>query len=193
MKKYISLLLLSIVHFPLVAQQQPVITDMDGDGIVDTAFLAEGAGKILCALSSHKFKRVSSKKIYLSNMNDFYESKNGFSLDIHYNRTDNGYQFMYDKKAGKMRLIGYTCNYLGDITQDGSGGSSINLLTNTYIGNTNHYDEKKDKLIEGRQETIKVKSLPIYLDSFDDNFRVTFPKKAKGSKGHRPTNKKANR
>ena len=65
----------------------------------------------------------------------------------------------------------------GPATNDGSGESSVNLLTNSYIGDWNYYSDKKRKLI--KIPTIKSKMvLPkVFLESFDDAVYFSYSEK----------------
>ncbi len=63
----------------------------------------------------------------------------------------------------------------GNAANDGSGKSSVNLLTGDYIGNWNYYDETKNKLV--KIPTIKTKMYfpKIYLEEFNDE--TNYPEK----------------
>ncbi|MCH5597471.1 hypothetical protein [Niabella ginsengisoli] len=71
-----------------------------------------------------------------------------------------------------MRLIGMDRYELGDATLNGSGESSVNLLTGDYIGDWNYYDplanNEAGELI--KIPTIKTKMYfgKIYLEAFSD-------------------------
>lgn len=71
-----------------------------------------------------------------------------------------------------MRLIGMDRYEFGNAANDGSGESSVNLLTGDYIGDWNYYDpsanEEAGELI--KIPTIKTKMLfaKIYLEAFSE-------------------------
>ncbi len=65
----------------------------------------------------------------------------------------------------------------GPASNDGSGESSVNLLTGQYIGNWNYYDLKKEELI--KIPTIKSKMIfpKIYLENFSEKIYLDYSEK----------------
>ena len=63
-------------------------------------------------------------------------------------RSGNYFQFRYEKSTQKMQLIGMQRYNFGPANHDGSGESSVNLLTNRYIGEWNFFDVEQSKLIK---------------------------------------------
>lgn len=159
--------------FPIVfpAQEKKIAADFDGDKIPDTAYIdVENLG-IAYELSSQKFKKIFSEfedsgEIYL------HPAKNGFKVNINQMRAGSSYQFRYEKETGKMRLIGMSRYEFGPANNDGSGESSVNLLTNSYIAEWNYFDNNKAELI--KIPTIKKKMvLPkVYFDNLKNAYSI---------------------
>jgi hypothetical protein len=66
-------------------------------------------------------------------------------------------------------LIGMNLYEFGNAANDGSGESSVNLLTDDYIGNWHYYDHEKDKLIAIPPIKTKMHFEKIYLESFSSD------------------------
>lgn len=83
-------------------------------------------------------------------------------------------QFRYEPKDKKIRLIGMSRYEFGPANNDGSGKSSVNLLTNDYIGEWNYYDLDKSRLI--KMPTIKTKMTfkKKFLTDFDESVLYDF-------------------
>jgi hypothetical protein len=139
-----------------------LIKDLDGDNIPDSVYFDKEILMIVCKLSSSNFNGIRSKpidNIYISN------TKNGFEVRVVEHRAGYGNKFRYDPKSKRIRLIGMSRYEFGNAANDGSGESSVNLLTGDYIGNWNYDDY--DTLI--RIPTIRAKmTFPIiYLEDFN--------------------------
>ena len=172
-KKFLFLLLFPAVTF---AQEKILSADFDGDKINDKVYLDSTIGAVIYQLSSQKFKKVSSDQFEDSGEIFFYKSKNGFRVSRNQMRASNAYQFRYDKESGKMRLIGMERYEFGPANNDGSGESSVNLLTNTYIGEWNYFDNEKVKLV--KIPTIKKKMVfpKTYFDTLKNEFSTYMEK-----------------
>ncbi|MFM6934204.1 MAG: hypothetical protein ACKOXP_02085, partial [Flavobacteriales bacterium] len=57
-------------------------------------------------------------------------------------------QFRYNPKSKSVQLIGMSRYDYGNAVGDGSGESSVNLLTNEYIGIWSYFDLSTNKLIK---------------------------------------------
>jgi len=143
---------------------QSLQIDLDHDRKLDKVYFEEEC--LVCQLSSQNFKKMKSStlrndaKVYLS------KTKSGFKYHDNGMRSGAEWQFRYEKKSKKMRLIGMSRYNFGGSTNDGSGESSVNLLTNQYVGEWNYFNPIHPKLI--KIPTIKKKeSYPkIYLENF---------------------------
>ncbi|MBF8455966.1 hypothetical protein IV494_02130 [Kaistella sp. G5-32] len=154
----------------LFAQNQIVKSDFDGDKIMDKVYFDSASGMVICQLSSQKFKKVKTKSYNDDGTLTLGKTKNGFEISVSQMRAGNSYQFRYEKESKKMRLIGMWRSEFGPANNDGSGESSVNLLTNNYIADWNYYDVKKSKLV--KMPSIKKKMIfpKIYFDDLDDVF-----------------------
>ncbi|MEN4758762.1 hypothetical protein ABEG63_00310 [Chryseobacterium sp. C39-AII1] len=147
--------------------QEKIIQDIDADGIKDTISIDAENLKLIAQLSTKKFKKIYSGEIEsLDGQGSIRATKNGFELDIDWMRAGYACQFRYNKLEKKIQLIGMSRYEFGPANNDGSGESSVNLLTENYIGNWNYYDLRREKLI--KIPTIKAKM--IFPKTFFENF-----------------------
>jgi hypothetical protein len=65
----------------------------------------------------------------------------------------------------------------GNAVQDGSGESSVNLLTGDYIGNWNYFDIVTDRLVKIPTIRKKMKFKPIILEDFSDDTYFNYAEK----------------
>ena len=113
-----KLFLFFIVPTISFAQKEIISTDFDGDKITDKVYVDENGGTVTYELSSQKFKKVSTEdfrdngEIFLS------PSKNGFRIELNRMRSENSYQFRYEKSTGKMQLIGMQRYEFGPANND---------------------------------------------------------------------------
>ena len=166
-KKFFFLLFFPALIF---AQEKILIADFDGDKVADKVYLDSNIGAVVYQLSSQNFKKVSSDQFEDNGEIFFDKTKNGFKIKMNQMRAGNVYQFRYEKETGKMRLIGMERYEFGPANNDGSGESSVNLLTNTYIGEWNYFDDEKTELI--KIPTIKKKMVfpKTYFDTLKNEF-----------------------
>jgi hypothetical protein len=177
MKKYLCLQFLFLIQLLSFAQNK-IIKDLDGDSKEDSVYLDYKKSKIICVLSSLKYNKIESREIEMGEEHSRLETtKSGFKLSINWMRAGYDCQFRFNTKTKIIQLIGMSRYELGPATLDGSGESSINLLTNSYIGNWNYFNPKKEKLF--KIPTIKVKMvLPkTSLDNFDENTYFKYAEK----------------
>lgn len=176
--KSISCLLLAFFVHSLAFSQDQLVKDLDSDTIMDTVSIDRNASRIICKLSTQNFQKIQSKAIdILNETSGVRTTKSGFEFYNDWMRAGYGNQFRYDTKTKKMQLIGMSRYEFGNATNDGSGESSVNLLTNDYIGNWNYFDSKKEELV--KIPTIKTKLAlgKIYLDAFNDETYFTYAEK----------------
>ncbi len=149
--------------------------DIDFDGKKDKVFIDKKTSTLVCLLSSKKFARYESQllDVPLDGIS-IKTAKNGFYLDVGFMRAGYSNQFRYDKKRKKLRLIGMSRYELGNAANDGSGESSVNLLTGGYVGNWHYYDHKREKLIKMPTIKTKMKFNKIYLEDFNDDTYFNF-------------------
>ncbi|EDM37651.1 hypothetical protein PBAL39_14539 [Pedobacter sp. BAL39] len=146
-----------------------LVKDLDGDALNDTVSLDRKHAKLLVRLSRQDYKKLHSLEIKnLSSSSSIDATKNGF--EFHNDQMRDGYSchFRFNPIEAKMQLIGMTRYNDGNAQLDGSGESSVNLLTGRYIGNWNYFDLKKQKLIKMATISQPFKMAPVYLDRFGD-------------------------
>ncbi len=79
------------------------------------------------------------------------------------------YKFRWDKSAKDFRLIGYDTESFGNAAGDGSGKSSLNLLTGAYAGSFHKWSAGRRKLLpQPAIRSTKPLSKRIYLSSFGE-------------------------
>lgn len=171
--KYFMLLILCIIpNVDLLAQ---VKKDIDSDGVIDYVYLDTLDYKIVCKLSTKKFKPIYSKTNLTDDLNSrIRATKNGFEFRVNYMRAGFANQFRYDPKTKNIQLIGMSRYEFGPANNDGSGSSSVNLLTNNYIGDWNYYDMEKEQLI--KMSTIKTKMYfpKQYLENYNAEYQSKY-------------------
>lgn len=160
--------------------QNRLLKDIDFDSVKDSIFLDRKESVIICRLSSEGFKVQKSLPIeYLDEISSgISETKNGFELNNNWMRSGYSAQFRFEKQAKRIRLIGMDRYEFGNAANDGSGESSVNLLTGDYIGDWNYFDHlasnENGELI--KIPTIKTKMLfrKVYLQDFNDEIPYDF-------------------
>lgn len=169
-KTLIFLLLLPIFSFA-----QKLVKDIDFDGKQDSVYMDDKESRIVCRLSSQNFKKIKSKPIELLNeMSGIVDAKNGFAFINDWMRAGYKNQFRYNKKTKKVQLIGMSRYEFGNVANDGSGESSVNLLTGDYIGNWNYYDLLANKLVKIPTVKTKMKFKEINLEDFEEDTYFSF-------------------
>ncbi|WP_289663825.1 hypothetical protein [Flavobacterium panacagri] len=168
MKKFAAIFTLTILTNYSFGQNK-LIKDIDFDGKKDTVFIDSAKSTIVCKLSTLNYKSISSKPIEILNeMSGIIESKNGFIFFNDWMRAGYKNQFRYNSKTKKIQLIGMSFYSFGNVVNEGSGESSINVLTDDYIGNWNYYDERKEKLIKIPTIKTKMKIKSTSLEDFSE-------------------------
>ncbi len=173
MKKIIYVLILLI---PSGYSYSQVVKDLDGDAVIDSVFI-DNESRIVCKLSSKNFVAVKTVELESDGTVEIHETKNGFEYSTSFMRAGFDHQFRYDAHTQKIQLIGMSRYEFGSASNDGSGKSSVNLLTNDYIGEWHHYILKKEKLV--KLPTIKTKMVfePIYLENYNGSCQSEYESK----------------
>ena len=153
--------------------QKKLVKDLDFDGLKDTVYFDPETSAIICRLSSAKFKKVKSKSLEASKDNASIEAtKNGFEFHVNWMRAGYANQFRYNKVLKKVQLIGMSRYEFGNATNDGSGESSVNLLTGDYIGNWNYFDHlannEKGELLKIPSIKTKMFLKQTFLEDFSE-------------------------
>lgn len=166
-KKYIILPLLLVQL--MVFGQNKLVKDIDHDGVKDTVYVDLETSRIVAKLSTQSFEAIRSHPIgILNEASGITETKNGFEFFNDWMRAGYKNQFRYDPKAKKIQLIGMSRYEFGNAANDGSGNSSVNLLTGDYIGDWNYFDNEKELLIKIPTIKTKMKFNRIYLEDFSE-------------------------
>lgn len=155
--------------------QDLLLKDLDNDNIKDEIIFDKKNAQIICKLSTQNSIAIRSKELEdLNDSSGIKLTKNGFQFYNHSMRSGYYCQFKYNLTENKIQLIGMSRYNLGDAMQNGSGESSVNLLTNKYIGDWIRFNGKTQKHV--KVPTIKrayhIKK--VYLEDFSvkqpDNF-----------------------
>jgi len=158
--------------------QNKLVKDLDNDRVMDSVYIDSTKYTIVCRLSTQQFKRTESQPIEILNeSSSIKEAKNGFYFNNNWMRAGYSNQFRYDSKSKKMQLIGMSRYEFGNAANDGSGESSVNLLTGNYIGNWNYYDQEKEELVSIPTIITKMKLSATDLESFSENTYFGFAEK----------------
>ncbi|MDA3613408.1 hypothetical protein [Polluticaenibacter yanchengensis] len=177
--KILVTIILFVWPFIQVKAQEKLIKDIDFDGKNDTVYVDTDESVIICRLSTQQYKSVKSQPIEILNaQSGVSATKNGFEFYNHWMRAGYHTQFRYDKPTKKIRLIGMSRYEFGPANNDGSGESSVNLLTGDYIGDWNFYDHlannEKGELIKIPTIKTKMRFDKIYLSGFSDKVYFDF-------------------
>ena len=177
--KYHFLSLLLILTFGVSAQTtRKIVKDFDGDLKKDSVYIDDDRKVLHLWLSSQKYKKVESKPIhYLNFGNTLVATKSGFEFWNNYDRSGFISVFKYNKTAKKMQLtqMRRTDDKLGrDNPNEGIYESSINLLTNKYLGVIKRKVKGKTIKTLVTAELIYPK---IYLETFGDAINFDYQNK----------------
>jgi len=172
--KKISLTFVIIFFATQTSFAQNFIKDIDFDGKKDTVYVDNTEFRIICRLSTQNLKKIKSKQIEILNeMSGIVDAKNGFAFFNDWMRAGYKNQFRYNKKTKKIQLIGMSRYEFGNVVGNGSGESSVNLLTNDYIGNWNYFDDlannEEGDLVKMATIKTKMKFKEINLEDFEEN------------------------
>lgn len=165
----------SLLSFTMFAQET-LETDVNADGKPDKVWFKDGL--IYCELSGINPKILHSRSIEdfaeSADFVAFSEATNGFHLNVNYMRSGFSVQFRYNKKKDVIETIGMSRYEFGPASNDGSGESSLNLLTNDYLGNWNYYDMKTEELKPIPEIKAKMKLKQQTLTEFDTKIIETY-------------------
>jgi len=174
MKKRTGIILLFLLSFTTASAQEfnrndTLKLDIDFDKRLDTVIFDKVNAIIVCKLSTQKFREVKSLELTFDERQSGIEKKgNGFTYSVPHMRAGYHCDFAYNKVLKKIQLIGMDRYEFGPANNDGSGESSVNLLTNNYIGVWNYYDLKSSRLIKMPAIKRKMVLPKTYLETFDD-------------------------
>lgn len=177
--KYHSLFFLLFLTVTVFAQTtRKIVKDFDGDLKKDSVWIDDDKKVLILRLSSQQYRKVESKPIYYLNFgNTLMATKSGFEFWNNYDRSGFISVFKYSEIAKKMQLVQMrrTDDKLGrDNPNEGLFESSINLVTNQYLGVIKR--EVKGKTVKTfiNSEIIYPKT---FLETFGDAINFDYQKK----------------
>ena len=174
MKNISLLMLIGLFSISLSASAQEnrsdtLYTDLDHDLIKDVITIDRQSSMIICKLSTQKFKSIRSQELELDpSSSGIRKTKSGFEYYNNWMRAGYTCQFRYNPKEKQVQLIGMSRYEFGSASNDGSGESSVNLLTHDYIGNWNYFDNNKMKLIPIPSIKKKMIFPAVYLSKYTE-------------------------
>ena len=159
-------------------QGEKLVINIDNDNKKDTVYIDSKKSTIVCKLSTNNYRTISSKPIEILNFpSGFRKTKNGFEFYNDWMRAGYKNQFRYNIKTKKIQLIGMSRYEFGNAANDGSGESSVNLLTNDYSGNWNYYNMDKEELNSLPRIKVKMVFKTVNLENFNDAIYFGFAEK----------------
>ena len=150
--------------------------DFDKDGKKDIFSVVEGKPdeelSIIAVLSSQPNSKVLKHKSLNGDFACCAEiqlEKNVVKVTSSGNRFFEYIQFRYNSELKDFEIIGFDTESFGSATHDGAGKLSLNLLNGKLIYKFDTYDEKKKKLIQGKEvnKTIQIPK-KFTLSSLDE-------------------------
>ncbi|QNN42915.1 hypothetical protein [Pedobacter roseus] len=177
---YITILFLTILSTAASGQStRRLVKDFDHDLKKDTVYINSDTKTLVCKLSSQKFNKIESQRIWKLNFgNTLVALKDGFEFWNDYGRSGFISTFAYNKKEKKMQLVKMKrtdYEVSGTYSGENGGTSNVNLLTNKY---TAHFRVVRNK---------KVVELPViqremvfpktYLQTFSDDINFDYEQK----------------
>ena len=152
--------------------------DLDHDRVTDTVIFDRVKAEISCRLSTQKFKLIKSLELALEEPQaGIRKSGQGFTYAVPSMRSGYHTDFKYNQTVKKIQLVAMDRYEFGPANNDGSGESSLDLLTNQYEGNWSYYDEERSELIKIPLIKRKMVFLVTYLDSFNDEIAYRYMEK----------------
>ncbi|MEO5911321.1 MAG: hypothetical protein ABIP95_10560 [Pelobium sp.] len=179
----IFLLMIGILSFKMIYAQEfntndTLKLDLDFDQKTDTVVFDRVKAIISCKLSTQNFKKVQSQELgFEEPQSHIRVSAGGFTYSVPWMRAGYHADFAYNKIDKKVQLVAMDRYEFGPANNDGSGESSIDLLTNEYLGDWNYYDLKHEELV--KIPTIKRKMIfpKTYLNNFGDEIPYEYSAK----------------
>lgn len=181
MKNKIILLLILLISYSQFYGQslRKIVRDFDGDSKKDTVRIDSDTKTLICRLSTQKYKKVESGIIQRLNFgNTLVDTKDGFEFWNDFDRSGFQCVFKFNQKEKKLQLV--KMRRVDDILSfdygDGAKGkSTVNLLTNEYVGN--FYQIYKGKLRKMPTIIAKMEFPKTYLETFSDIICFDYEKK----------------
>lgn len=170
MKKIFFILVVLMSNSFFGQTTRKIVKDFDGDQKNDTIRIDSNSRTLICRLTSQKFKKVESKEIEKLNFgNTLLATKSGFEFWNDFDRSGFKCVFAYNKTVKKMQLI--EMRRVDDILSSDYGTkfkglSTVNLITNKYVGN--FYQVYNKKILKMPTINSKMVLPETYLETFSD-------------------------
>lgn len=180
MKHNILFLLIFVFSFQVSGQSlRKIVRDFDGDAKKDTVRIDSDSKSLICRLSTQNYKLIQSGVIQRLNFgNTLVATKEGFEFWNDFDRSGFQCVFRFNQKEKKFQLV--KMRRIDDILSfdygdEAKGKSSINLVTNEYIGDFYQLYQGKLK----KMPTIRAKMVfpATYLQTFNDIICFEYEKK----------------
>jgi hypothetical protein len=166
MKKVIFIFTLFLGPF-LTQSQEKISKDLDGDLKRDTIYITKDRTRIICKLTTLNYAIVQSQIIEnITEKAKVIATRTGFEFKNDWDNSGYAMQFQYNTKEKRMQLIAMSRYDFGNSKNNRSGQSSINLLTNAYIGNWSYYSTNEPDLITIPPIKAKMVFEKTFLDTF---------------------------
>jgi len=167
------------LSFPaLYAQNEAEFWDIDKDGIQDSVVLDTARMKIICKLSTQDYKPIESMELEnYGNLDYIMSDDSGFSYHNNWMRAGYSCYFGYEENTKRIRMIRMTRYEFGNAANDGSGESSVDLLTGEYSGSWNYFDYERLELFAIPTINTQMHFPAIYLEDFSDETYFSFGEK----------------
>lgn len=176
MKYTISLIILLLSNVVSGQSTRKIVKDFDHDLIKDTVYIDSDKDVLVCLLSRDKFKKIESEEIrYLNFGNTLVSTKRGFEFWNDYGHSGFISVFEYNKKAKKLQLVQMRRTDYGlssEFPGGKRGSSSLNLLTNKYVGQ--FYKIRNKKLVKLPVIHATMIYPVIYLETFTDAINFNY-------------------
>lgn len=168
----------TLINSSLGQSTRQLIKDFDGDKKNDTIYIDSDLHRLICKLSTDNYVKNESNTIKILNFgNTLVATDKGFEFWNNYDRSEYINEFQYNTDLKKMQLIKITRHENNGATK---GKSTINLLTNEYVGNFTYCKnyEHGAKNVYDSLATIKKKIIlpQTFLGTFSDLINYDYEK-----------------
>lgn len=137
---------------------------IDGDNVLDSMYYNFQNQAIVVLLSTHNFEPIYLDYIPITST-EIGIGKGGFYESQNYMRRFVIYGYEYETSTGKFRLVGCYDEYLGNVTNDASGTSFLDLTAGRFVGDWSYWDSELGLLVSMPTVEAKIKNEAIYFDN----------------------------
>jgi hypothetical protein len=159
----------------LTTSNEILLIDIDKDKVIDSVYIDIKTSQVTCKLSSNNYEKMSSKSIKALNEDSGINKTNsGFEFYNNWMKVGCTNQFRYNPTKKKVELIGMSYYTHGVAVGNGSGESSVNLLTGDYFGKWYYFDEATRTLTKMPFIRTKMNFKSIYLEDFNEEVNYDY-------------------